>query len=209
MEQRRRSTFPVFLTILVLFFSSPVFAQWTKIKTFRGAFSSFFFNEFVGFVGCDDIDAIQKTTDGGNSWVKGKIPGGYNGGHITQIFMTDFLRGWATIEDAPTAQCILRTVDGGLNWTATGPVGSYNNIYETPSAVIALSRNNQGGPPRFPTIISTDGGATFQSTGLILKNGIDFVDNLNGVMTSFTDGLNTSWMRTALFGDCLLAGAKA
>ncbi|MEP7235347.1 MAG: hypothetical protein ABI778_08635, partial [Ignavibacteriota bacterium] len=165
MEQRRLIFPIIFWTTLVLAFAPPAFGQWTKIKTFRGAYSSFFFNEFVGFVGCDDVDAIQKTTDGGQTWVKGKIPTGFAGNHITQIFMTDPKRGWATIEGVGTLQCILRTTDGGMNWNGAGPLGVYNNIYETPSAVIALSRNYQGGPPRFPTLVSTDGGASFQSTG--------------------------------------------
>ncbi|MFI5264716.1 MAG: hypothetical protein ACHQM6_09395, partial [Candidatus Kapaibacterium sp.] len=104
MEQRRQFVFSVIASGLVLFFSSPVFGQWSIVHKGAKAYSSFFFNEFVGFIGINE--GILKTTDGGTSWVKATLPVGYNGGQITQIFMTDTLHGWATIEDAPTTQSI-------------------------------------------------------------------------------------------------------
>jgi photosystem II stability/assembly factor-like uncharacterized protein len=203
MKRLHRFLFSFIAASIVFLAASQGFSQWVKVF-YTGVSSApvnsgFFFNELTGIIGSYGDIGIFKTTDGGKSWTKAKIPAGYNN-RITQIFMTDNLRGWATIEDVAAKQCIWQTVDGGLTWTATGPVGSYNNIYETPSAVIALSRNLDPGPPYFPVLTSTNSGASFNATAMTLKNGIDFTDNLHGVITGFTisngSGTRSNWEQT-------------
>ncbi len=196
---RRSVVFILFLICFGLEVVAPQnsFAKWDSVLTcrvggngqVRAAWCGFFFNEFVGFVGSAGDAGIYKTTDGGKSWVRTTIPNGYNG-NVTQIFMTTQLRGWATIEEPGAAvQCLLKTVNGGLNWTAVGPNGYFSCVYETPSALVVASRLIGGSG-----LISTNGGATFQNNVIQGSNGIDFVDDLNGVITTFK---NTRWKKTA------------
>ncbi len=193
MKQRRLIAFTAITAFIVLFSAIPVFATWNLVLSTSGAHSGFFFNEFVGFIGSSGSDGIYKTTDGGKNWVKTIIPGGFTSGYITQIFMTDALRGWAAIEDFDTKQCLWITTDGGLTWKVKGPIGQYNNVFETPSAIIGLSRDIYGNS--FAKI-STDGGNTFANGQMKLNNGIDFVDASHGVVTCFTDTVKGGWMST-------------
>ncbi len=165
------------------------FAGWTNIYTCRvggngiarGAWSAFFFNEFVGFVGTSGDAGIFKTTDGGKTWIIGKIPSGY-AGNITDIFMADSLQGWATVEDPRAAPCIWSTIDGGLTWSPVGLNGNYSSLYKTPSALIVTSRSNGGSN----ALRSIDGGTTFQTYPILnTTNGIDFTDDIHGVITGF------------------------
>jgi len=210
MKRLQRVSFSLIAASIVLFSSSQVFSQWDTVYH-QGTYfiSGFFFNELTGLIGSQgdangsggtaNDRGIFKTTDGGKTWVKAKIPFGYNK-NITQIFMTDNLRGWATIED-DIKPSIWNTVDGGLTWNAVGTYVGYNNIYETPSAVTALSRNLDPNPPYYPVLISTNAGVTFTPTALTLKNGIDFTDNLHGVITGFTvnngKGNKSNWLQTS------------
>ncbi len=181
---------------IVLFYAVPGFAKWDSLYTFnsgRAANCGFFYNEFVGLIGSSGDAGIIKTLDGGKTWITAVIPKNYGAYNITQIYMKDDLNGWATIEDLNTLQCIWKTTDGGLSWKATGPVGKFNNIYETPSALIALSRDLNGNSA---TRISIDGGNTFFNGPMKLNNGIDFVDASHGVVTSFTDTAKGGWMST-------------
>ncbi|HYM19426.1 MAG TPA: choice-of-anchor D domain-containing protein [Candidatus Kapabacteria bacterium] len=161
-----------------------MFAKWDLVFTFkfgRAGSSGFFFNEFTGFIAGAANSGIYKTTDGGKTWTACNIPAGFQY-NVTQIFMTDSLRGWASVEEqSPTLSGIWRTSDGGLNWTTAGPIGDYSCIYETPSAVVISSRENYGRGN-----ISTNAGATFTiAPALDTINGIDFTDNSHGVATGF------------------------
>lgn len=193
MHQRRPIFFAMIMASLLLFSASTVSATWNIVLKTRGAHSGFFFNELVGFIGSTGSDGIFKTTNGGKTWISAKIPPGFTSGYITQIFMTDSLKGWATIEDFNTKQCIWKTTDGGLNWVSVGPLGQFDNIYETPAAVVVLSRDLNGNSI---SKISTDGGLTFFNGPMKLDNGIDFVDPTHGVITSFTDTAKGGWMIT-------------
>ena len=195
MKQRRYIAFSFSVAIFLLFFANPGFAQWDSVLTCRAngngtavpAFSGFFFDEFTGLIGSSNNGGIYKTTDGGASWIHSSLPVGYSG-RITDIFMADHLHGWSTLEDAGNTSAIFRTTDGGLTWVGTGPPGNYSCVYQTPSAVVVTSRSatNTG-------TISIDGGATFQTGILKTTNGVDFVDDLHGVVTGFK---NSIWQRT-------------
>ncbi|MDP4236329.1 MAG: hypothetical protein Q8919_07790 [Bacteroidota bacterium] len=194
MKQRHPITLALITGCIVLFLAAPVFGSWQIVKTTRGAHCGFFFNEFIGLIGSVGSEGIYKTTDGGITWAKANVPPNFVNGYITQIFMTDQMRGWATVEDFNTKQCIWMTTDGGLNWKSVGPTGQYDNIYETPTAVVALSRDLYG---KSKAQISTNGGTSFFDGPMQLDNGIDFVDALHGVVTSFTDTARDGWMLTS------------
>lgn len=204
----RRFVLPPVLLIPILFglfLPTVSVATWQKVftcrvngnGTARAAYCGYFFNELVGMVGAAADAGIFLTNDGGKTWKRATIPSGFSG-NITQIFMTNRQRGWATIEEpGPLRPCLLKTTDGGLTWVVVGPNAYLSSVYETPSAVIATGRSYKtvnnvnigaGG------LISLDGGASFQTGVLSITNGIDFVDNTYGVVTGFQ---NTPWKFTA------------
>jgi hypothetical protein len=199
---------PLFLIpiLLGLFLPTVSVARWDIVHqcripnngTPRSASCGFFFNEYVGFIGSSMEVGIYKTTDGGKTWLLTNTPRTYFNGtktvgytnDVTQIVMTDALNGWACCEEqSPLAPSIFKTTDGGMNWTAVGPPGDYSCIYKTPAAVVAVTRGNYTTGQ-----ISLNGGQTYtQNNALKYMNGIDFVDNLHGVISGF---VASPWLYT-------------
>lgn len=172
-----------------------IFSQPNNSDCFRAAF---FLNESVGFIAGYLEEGVYKTTDGGQTWVNTLFPNYPNGAHptyiITQILMTDQLNGWLTCEPAinasnPNPPALYITSDGGSSWNPGAITKGASDIYKTPSAIILTSRELNGGTG----FISTDGGNSFRPA-LDTTNGVDFVDNLHGVVTGFEGQI---WSRTA------------
>lgn len=170
---------------------------WKKAGSFPYQILSMYFADAKhGLVGTGSVPGdnpvvaeIYLTTDAGLSWTKSNCPQGY--GAVSDIFMTDTFRGWASVGGG---KCTLwKTDDGGYSWnevtTVTGGFGV--GVYETTSSVITTDLISY-------SRISTDNGVTFKRVTLNSQAdammGIDFVDDLHGVIPSYRNG--GKWVRT-------------
>jgi photosystem II stability/assembly factor-like uncharacterized protein len=166
---------------LVGLLTSTGYATWQKIAQFPTTVSSsFFFDEKRGFIGIDGANGIKRTSDGGQTWISCTIPSGYYG-FINDIFMKDSLNGWAGIEDNATAHGLWFTSDGGVSWQVDQNVtGGIASVYQTSSSLIIADRLTLN-----MVSVSTDGGVSFNKAGLDRYLGINFVDDLHGVVSTY------------------------
>src|ERR1043165_807776 len=188
----------MFRRILLLFvilsvgYGSAV-ASWKLVTTLNNqVFCGYFFNEQHGLIGCGNVDKANRnscldifyTYDGGNSWQQSKTPKGY--GYITSIFMVDSLIGYASLLNTPLFS-LWKTTDAGITWQDA----TNNNfvdapcVYVTSKAITRTEWHGNGGGS------STNQGFTFSQ---VFKgefesrsNGIDFLDDLNGIVTMGPD----------------------
>jgi photosystem II stability/assembly factor-like uncharacterized protein len=199
----------VFVVVLILLPIARATSQWSVITRFTSeVHSGYFFNEMVGFVGCDNETQISligtkntpiyKTTNGGKTWIETTVPTLtplQSGGRcsITEFFFTDTLNGWASTEHATTR--LLRTSDGGLTWSIVAGmqggvgVGDGTSVYQTPSALIVTTRRQNASG-----VVSTNNGSTFLNSLPDSTNDTDFIDDQYGVATGYEDSART--MRT-------------
>lgn len=181
---------------LAVFFPKDSNATWQRVLNVVGRpfTSGFFFSELRGIVATVDNNVFYRTSDGGKTWVPAvSVPFTFPGA-ISQIFMTDTLRGWASVEEPPSLghprQQLWRTLDGGANWVVAAilDTGNFSCVYETSKSITVTSRS-----PRYNSLRSIDGGTSFQPGGFNVTNGVDFVDDDHGVITGFKQ---TPWKRT-------------
>jgi hypothetical protein len=185
----------VFVVVLMLLPLARATSQWTVSKVFSSqAYSAYFFNEMVGFVGCDQetrlnagtpkFTPIFKTTNGGKTWIETvvqHIDTIYNNiPRITDFFFRDTLNGWASVEHGKTR--LLKTTDGGLTWSVVNIPGQATSVYQTPSALIVTTRS-----PNSSGVVSLNNGSSFSSVLPDSTNDIDFIDNQFGVATGYED----------------------
>lgn len=181
----------IILILIVCLLSRLSVAGWTQIAQHNTSVYScgYFFNDKVGFIGGTESagwtgtrSKILYTINGGKTWSTSILPGG--NGKITSIFMVDSLLGYASAD--ATNYSLLKTTDGGIHWedVTTNNSGTSNCVYVTSKAIITTKwpQNTEliGG-------VSTNNGVTFSPVfyGLEIhkSNGIDFLDDLNGVVT--------------------------
>jgi len=175
----------------------------------------YFFNANRGIITVDGEDAdpqsgtpigpprIYRTYDGGQSWIPSSVPGGYGAVAFNDLHMSDSLNGWVVFEIPRYGSNIWRTTDGGVSWREIPAlVEEGSSVYETPSAVFYTNRGRNSAVNR-GLYISQDKGFSFiqlSNTGL---NGLDFVDNLHGIASTFnsttlyTDNGGLSWQQTS------------
>jgi photosystem II stability/assembly factor-like uncharacterized protein len=192
-----RSSAVIILLLVSVCFVSSSLAGWKKIAVIplvEGEVQcGFFFDELTGLVGTGNWTSgnffIRRTTDGGKTWTVSTTP--VSKGEVTSIFMKDALTGYATVGgDAVSQNSILKTTDGGITWAddshsneATGTC-----VYATSRSLVRTDwyRDDVGQ-------FSLDDGLSF--TGITSEpdtygNGIDFADDLNGVVVYY--GENTA-----------------
>ncbi len=191
----------VFL-LLILLLPTGLFADWTLLRTFNDPVScGFFVDADHGVIGTHNhynrgTPQIWRTTDGGTTWTRSTTPT-LNDGRLTSIFMKDATIGYATMwmYESPF-HLMWKTTDGGRTWFnhSQGNSSSTTCVYATPHSLVLTSwpqiRNfDRGG-------FSLDDGRTINETffnGFTEEsNGIDFSDDLTGVVTpgpnaDFTD----------------------
>ncbi|HET9136775.1 MAG TPA: hypothetical protein VFO76_09065, partial [Candidatus Kapabacteria bacterium] len=190
----------IFLILIVCFVSRLSVAGWSKVGQFdNNAFTcGYFYNDKVGLIG-GYVDRgwnslrvkIIRTTNGGKTWATTSFPAG--SGRITSIFMVDSLLGYASVDGNDYS--LLKTTDGGNHWVdaTTNNSGTSNCVYVTSKAIITTKW-----PQGYELIggVSTNNGVTFSpvfyGSGIDRSNGIDFLDDLNGVVTMGPeDDINT------------------
>jgi len=176
--------------IFVLLMSSlhaTAYGVWKKIGQFsENAVCGFFWDEKNGFVGFGNARTtgnaiIRKTNDGGISWTICTVPN--TDGGVTSIFMKDRSTGYASIANYTQDYSIWKTTDGGTTWNddTHGNAIYTNSVFATSKVLVRTAWfNGIGG-------ISRDDGVTFSSVFSTSNgdrsNGVDFSDDLSGVVT--------------------------
>jgi hypothetical protein len=157
---------------------------WQKVMDFPGTISIVkFFPNNIGLVGLGKSPGsgsvsteIWRSIDGGVTWTKCSTPNPIDG-ELTDLFMVDANNGYATIATSGSG-ALWVTHDGGVTWGEGQTYGNFSAVYATHEAVIladltGIAQN------------SIDGGNTYNNIDPNWMNGIDFVDDLHGVMTTF------------------------
>ncbi len=144
----------LFTISILVFFSSAVFAQnftWTPQASGVTAqlYDVYFTDNQTGWaVGNDGI--IVNTTDGGQNWVP-QTSGTTE--RIRAVFFIDANTGWAV--GGVSNKVMLKTTDGGLNWSDIAPANIVNNQIRD----IAFADTNTGWVIVYDSIyLTTDGG---------------------------------------------------
>ncbi len=181
--------------IFLLIFCSGVnvsFGSWKEIGPSTGNYPigcGFFIDENYGFIGegifsnTPAFPKIFRTTNGGTSWTESVTPP-IAQGRITSIFMKDSMIGYASIYSIGNSY-LWKTTDAGLSWVDVNP-GQLERgtcVYVTSSAVIVTSWNTSSQPAG----VSFNDGNTFNTIfsggRRNWSNGIDFSDDMNGIVT--------------------------
>lgn len=177
--------------------STNVFASWNQVAHFKEIGScAFFLNERVGLVGfgifnTGNIDLIiRKTTNGGATWSQSSTPAGQ--GRITSIFMRDSLVGYASVmlsdfSFGTSSYTIWETTDGGANWQdiSSNQSGGATCVYATSKAIVTTSWNYNGGVFGINNLNFKN--YFWSADQRDRSNGIDFLDDLHGVVTMGPD----------------------
>jgi photosystem II stability/assembly factor-like uncharacterized protein len=183
--------------VVALSFCSASFASWNLITTFQyPADCGYFFDQDHGFIGIGlreylfaQTAAIYRTSDGGKTWKQMQTPRGTNGA-VTDIFMQTPLIGYASVFGL--SQTLWKTTDGGSTWV-NFTIGGANTsltaggtcVYATSKAIVFTQWPANGLAPLGG--MSLDGGVTFKQIfsggSKEESNGIDFTDDLHGVVT--------------------------
>jgi hypothetical protein len=179
-------------------------AGWNLIHTFQyPADCGYFFDENHGIIGTgirdnNFVGRIYLTFDGGNTWQQAQTPTSAIGEAVTSIHMQDANVGYASIFGI--AQTIWKTTDGGVSWFDITPqallaprsgMSGATCVYSTTQALTISAWSVTGGS-------STNNGVTYNQVfagGDDGSNGIDFTDDLHGVVT-MGPGTNMSWYTT-------------
>jgi photosystem II stability/assembly factor-like uncharacterized protein len=183
------SRFILILGICCILFRSAS-AAWTLVGNFPvRATCGYFFSDSVGLVGCGSaVESpshtadIRKTTNGGLTWIDCTLP--TQQGRVSSIFMCNPLNGYASVMFSSNP--LWQTTDGGNTWQffANGGNGDATCVYETPSALIKTAWSIAGG-----SLIQGAGAFNQVFLGQLTNwsNGIDFLNDLNGVVTMGPD----------------------
>jgi photosystem II stability/assembly factor-like uncharacterized protein len=133
---------------------------------------------------------VRRTTDGGTTWLNANPNPGVINGDIYAIEALDANTAWATT--SPAATFVYKTTNGGTNWTQVfTQAGGFMN------GIVFRDANNgfiQGDPVggRWSLFRTTDGGNTWDSTGLFLPQNATEAGWNNAVILLG----NTIWMGT-------------
>jgi photosystem II stability/assembly factor-like uncharacterized protein len=187
----------VTIAVVALFLHRSAFGTWNLIGTFQYPVDcGYFFDQDHGFIGigfrnnpAPQTAAIYRTSDGGKTWKKMQTPNGTHGA-VTDIFMQTPLIGYASVYGLN--QTLWKTTDGGATWLnfTIGGVNSSNTaggtcVYATSKSIVFTQWPADGFAPLGG--ISVDGGLTFKQIfsggNKEQSNGIDFTDDLHGVVT--------------------------
>ncbi len=189
------------LFILIFCHNLQAYGVWNKVKQFgTPAGCGYFFDADNGMIGLGQFGqfgnnfignqplAVFWTSDGGVNWTQATVPLGGTG-RVTRICMQDRLTGYASIYS--NEYSVWKTTDGGKSWQdfTKGNFDLSTSIYATSKALTkTIWFGNSGGS-------SVDGGVRYSqifNRGFTGSDGIDFVDDNNGVATLGPPG-GASW----------------
>lgn len=192
-----------------------------------GSYSYYFLDKNTGFVGA--TNSIYKTSDGGLSWVKTVSPAFIDSAYSNiykpnKLFFYNENYGWAACSMMMDAGFVLKTTDGGQNWTACEPItGDLSNIHFADSLnggttggdwyyrYVILTENNfdtishfyQNNFPQLPDAIYLQNASTIWISGwpaVIYKStdgGASFVE----YDTTYATDNQTDWLHDFQFFD--------
>jgi len=129
-----------------------------------GSYSYCFLDKNIGFVGA--TNSIYKTFDGGMSWAKTVTPTfidsvSSNVYKPNKLFFYNEKYGWAACSMMTDAGFVLKTTDGGENWTVCKPI--INDLYN-----IHFADSLHGG---------TTGGSLFYGIVMMTENNFDTISH--------------------------------
>ncbi len=150
---------------------------------------------------------VRKTTDGGTTWTNANPNPGVITGDVYNIWALD--ANTAILTTSPGATFIYRTTNGGTNWTQVfTQTGGFIDAIVMSSATLGYAYGDPVGA-RWSLWKTTDGGATWDSTGMYLAQvgteagwnnamsvvgtNIWFGTNNTKVYHSTNGGLTGSW----------------
>lgn len=124
----------------------------------------YFLNKDIGFFG--GLNSVYKTQDGGISWQQMNTPAiiDTNSSNIyraNSMFFVNDKFGWAACSMAVDAGFVLKTIDGGLNWTTCYPITG--DLYK-----IHFADSLHGG---------TVGGSWYYSFVMLTNNNFDTISH--------------------------------
>lgn len=186
------------LIIVLLLFGQSAFGRWDLVGSMTVPIScGYFFDGENGLIGSghfafansgyvpNDPVRIWRTTNGGNTWIPCNVPN--ITGRVTSIYMKDALVGYAGLFSHSSS--ILKTTDGGKNWqdNTFANLSPSSCIYATPFALVSTMWEQANFGAQKAGGISVDDGRTmsyvFDGFNINNLNGVDFLDDINGVVT--------------------------
>src|SRR5688572_22960430 len=186
------------IVIALLLIGQSAFGRWDRVGLMNVPIScGYFFDDQNGLIGSghfafansgyvpNDPVRIWRTTNGGNTWIPCNVPN--ITGRVTSIYMKDALVGYASLFCHSSS--ILKTTDGGLNWqdNTFGNLSPSACIYATPFALVSTMWEQANFGAQRAGGISVDDGRTmsyvFDGFSINNLNGVDFLDDRNGVVT--------------------------
>jgi hypothetical protein len=149
---------------------------------------------------------VRKTTDGGATWTNGNPNPGVITGDIYAIDALGADTAWCTT--SPSATFIYRTINGGTNWTQVHTqTGGFFNAMKFINSSTGFVQGDPVGA-RWSLWKSTDGGATWDSSGMYLAqdgseagwNNSVFVEGnniwfgTNNTRVYYSSNFGTGWL---------------
>jgi hypothetical protein len=184
----------------LLLFTAAAQGQWLTLHTFASKPYCIHFLDReqapkVGFVGLHG--EIWRTADRGKTWNQISTPASLVG-NVLSFSFKDSLIGWCSADQqfsqTSNGPGCFKTTDGGLTWAPLPPIGNRPCVYYNPSShaliLTAWDRNQTGG---INSAVSNDDGQTWvdiPNAGWM--NGVAFVSNNVGIMTTYRFDDNTS-----------------
>jgi len=125
-------------------------------------------NNAIGWAGGDSA-TVRKTTDGGATWTNGNPNPGIMVGNIYAIEALDANNAWCASWRSTGTTYIWKTTNGGANWLQSfSQAGGFINDVKFINLSTGFAYGNPVGG-RWSLFKSTDGGSTWDSTGLYLQ----------------------------------------
>jgi photosystem II stability/assembly factor-like uncharacterized protein len=188
------------VVVLILAHATDIRAQWTNIGQFNAPVTAlYFFTDFgfpsSGFVGLSNGE-VWKTGDGGNTWRQTTINAT---GPISSFTFKNVNEGWLSTRQDAAASNVYSSVDGGVTWTGLPLTRERPCVYYNTSTNLLFATSLT-----LNSVVSSDGGMTWNPFAGPGMNSIDFGNSRFGVLTPYagfalvTQDGGFTWDRTPM-----------